>query len=152
MSKLKIYLKNILIPLILGTIIGLITSKTMNYNELIKPVLAPPGFIFPIVWTILYILMGISYAILKINGRDNKIIKSTYILQLTFNLIWPIIFFTFNWRGVALIWIILLLFFVINMIYQFYKEEKIAGLLQIPYLLWVSFATYLNLFFFILNR
>lgn len=152
MAKLKIYLKNILIPLILGTIIGLITSKTMNYNELIKPVLAPPGFIFPIVWTILYILMGISYAILKINGRDNKISKSTYILQLTFNLIWPIIFFTFNWRGVALIWIILLLFFVINMIYQFYKEEKIAGLLQIPYLLWVSFATYLNLFFFILNR
>lgn len=150
--KIKIYLKNIFIPLFLGAIVGLITSKAMDYKSLIKPLLAPPGYIFPIVWSILYILMGISYAIIKSNNQDNSLTLKSYAFQLIVNLIWPILFFIFKWRLIALFWIILLLILVINMIYQFFKVNKKAGLLQIPYLLWVLFATYLNLFFYILNR
>lgn len=152
MSNFKIYLKNILIPLILGCIIGFITSGKMDYSLLTKPVLAPPGIVFPIVWSILYILMGISYALLITTGNNTKITKKSYYLQLIVNLIWPILFFLLKWRLFAFIWIILLLILVGNMIYQFYKQKRSAGLIQIPYFIWVAFATYLNLFFYLLNR
>ena len=152
MTKFKVYLKAILIPLILGGIVGILTSGKMNYAELIKPVLAPPGIVFPIVWSLLYILMGISQALLLTNGQTTELTNKSYYWQLIVNLIWPIIFFILKWRLIAFIWIILLLILVINMIYQFYKQNKLAGLLQIPYLIWVSFATYLNLFFYLLNR
>ncbi len=152
MTNFKTYLKSILVPLVLGGLIGFITSGKMDYNLLTKPVLAPPGWLFPVVWSILYILMGISYGYLKTKDKDTTQVKKSYYTQLIVNLIWPLIFFLLKWRFVALIWIILLVVSVIDMIYVFYKEEKLAGLLQIPYLIWVLFATYLNLFFYLLNR
>ncbi len=151
MSKFKIYAKSILIPVVIGGIVGLIISNFIDYNTLEKPPLSPPSLTFPIVWTILYILMGISYGMLKSKKLVNEEIRFIYYLQLFVNAMWSIIFFVLKWRLFAFIWIILLDILVIVMISEFYKKDKLAGLLQIPYLIWILFASYLNLFVFILN-
>ena len=124
----------------------------MDYSNLIQPNFAPPAILFPIVWTILYVLMGVSYGILKSNNLTNDKINKIYYLQLIVNLAWSIIFFTFKWRLFAYCWILLLIVLVVLMIKEFYSKNKAAGLLQIPYLLWVVFATYLNLSIYLLNR
>lgn len=152
MNKIKTYVVSILIPVIVGLVVGLITSPTMDYFNLQKPFLAPPGAVFPIVWTILYILMGISYAILKTNYLNDKEIDKVYYTQLVVNALWSIIFFNLEWRLLAFIWIILLAVLVANMIVKFYDKNRVAGLLQIPYILWILFAAYLSLGFYILNR
>ncbi len=152
MPKFKIYLKSILIPVIIGGIVGLIISSTIDYNTLEKPLLSPPSIVFPIVWTILYILMGISFGILESKLLVTSDTKLIYYLQLFVNALWSIIFFTLKWRLFAFVWIVILDVLVIIMIYKFYKKDKIAGLLQIPYLLWILFATYLNLGFCLLNK
>lgn len=152
MNKIVIYVKSILLPVLVGALVGLITSGSMDYNMLQKPPLAPPGAVFPVIWTILYILMGISYGILKVNNQTDEEINWIYYIQLAINAIWSIIFFTFKWRLFAFIWIILLAIAVISMIMKFYNKNKVAGLLQIPYILWVTFAAYLNFGFYILNR
>ena len=152
MSKFKIYLKSILIPLVLGGIVGFIISGSTDYNSLIQPELAPPAILFPIVWTILYFLMGLSYAIITIYSDLDSDVKTIYYSQLIVNLIWPIIFFVMKNRLLALIWIILLLILIIIMIVKFYKKNKVASLIQIPYLLWTIFATYLNFSIYLLNK
>ena len=152
MNKFWIYIKSILIPVFIGGIVGFITSDFIDYDSLQKPPLAPPGNLFPIVWTILYILMGISYGILKVNKLTDKKIDIIYYSQLFVNALWSIIFFIFKLRLFAFIWILLLLSLIIIMTIKFYKENKIAGLIQIPYIIWVIFATYLNLGYYILNR
>ena len=152
MQKFKIYAKAILVPLIVGGIVGAIISSSIDYDSLIKPFLSPPSITFPIVWTILYILMGVSYGILKSKELVNFQTKIIYYLQLFFNALWPIAFFTLKWRLFAFIWIILLDILVIVMIVNFYKKDKLAGYLQIPYLLWSIFASYLNLFVYLLNK
>ena len=152
MSKLKIYAKSIIIPVAVGLIIGLITAGDTRYNTLIKPVLSPPGILFPIVWTILYILMGVSYGILKEKNQVNSEIKFVYYLQLFVNAMWSIIFFTFELRLFAFLWLLFLVALVSIMLVKFYNQNKLAGLLQIPYLLWTLFASYLNLAIYILNK
>ena len=152
MSKIKIYVKSILIPVIIGGIVGIIISNSIDYNTLQKPFLAPPSIAFPIVWTILYILMGISYGILDSKSLVDSKTNIIYYLQLFVNALWSIIFFTLKWRLFAFIWILLLCILVIIMIYNFYKKNKIAGLLQIPYLLWIIFASYLNIATYLLNK
>lgn len=152
MKNIKIYTKTILIPVIIGGIVGLLISSAIDYNTLEKPFLAPPSMLFPIVWTILYILMGVSYGILKSNNLTNQEISLVYYTQLVFNSLWSIFFFLLKWRLFSIIWIIILDILVILMIVEFYKKNKVAGLLQIPYLLWVLFATYLNIAIYILNK
>ncbi len=152
MSKFKIYLKSILIPVILGGIVGLIISGSIDYNSLIQPAFSPPSILFPIVWTLLYFLMGLSYGIITIYSDLDSDIKKIYYSQLIINLLWPIIFFVMKSRLLALIWIVLLLILIIIMIAKFYKKNKVAGILQIPYLIWTAFATYLNLFIYLLNK
>ena len=152
MSKFKIYLKSILIPVIVGAIVGFIISDFIDYNSLIQPPLAPPAIVFPIVWAILYVLMGISYGILDSNSLIDTEINSIYYWQLFVNSLWSMFFFVLKWRFFAFLWILLLLILIIIMIIKFYNKNKTAGLLQIPYLLWVTFATYLNLATYILNR
>lgn len=152
MSNLRIYVRAILIPVIVGLIIGAITSSAIEYNTLIKPPLAPPSILFPIVWTILYILMGVSYGILESNSLLNQETKFIYYLQLFVNALWSIFFFTLEWRLFAFIWLLLLIVLVIIMIVKFYNQNKLAGLLQIPYLLWLLFAAYLNFSIYLLNR
>lgn len=151
MQKFKIYFKTILIPVLIGGIVGILISGSMDYNYLEKPFLSPPSILFPIVWTILYILMGISYGILKEKKLIDSETKLIYYLQLFVNAMWSIIFFIFKWRFFAFLWIILLDILVIIMINKFYNKDKLAGLLQIPYLIWILFATYLNLAFYLLN-
>ena len=152
MEKIKIYAKTILVPGIVGGIVGFIISKSIDYNNLQKPFLAPPSIAFPIVWTILYILMGISYGILKSKKLTSKEIDVIYYLQLGFNAIWSIFFFSLKWRLFAFLWIIILAILIIIMIKKFYEKDKLSGLLQIPYLIWVLFASYLNISIYILNR
>ena len=150
-DRIKTYIVSILVPVVLGGIVGFIISGSMDYEELIQPVLSPPSFVFPIVWTILYILMGISYGILKDKMLVDSRISGIYYIQLFVNLLWPIAFFVLKWRLFAFIWIVVLDILVIIMAVRFYNKNKTAGLLQIPYILWTLFASYLNLFIYLLN-
>lgn len=152
MEKIKIYFKSILIPVTVGVVVGVLISKSIDYNSLQKPFLAPPSILFPIVWTILYILMGISYGILKNRGLNDDKIKKVYYLQLFVNALWSIFFFSLKWRLFSFWWIILLDILVIIMIYLFYNKNKLSGLLQIFYLIWILFASYLNLSVYLLNK
>lgn len=152
MSKFKIYVKSIFIPVIVGGLIGLLISNFIDYNSLQTPPLAPPSILFPIMWSILYVLMGISYGILESRKLIDSKINNIYYLQLFVNAMWSIIFFILKWRLFAFIWIILLNILVIIMIIRFYNKNKLSGILQIPYLLWILFASYLNLFIYLLNR
>lgn len=132
-KKLILY---IAIPLLLGGIVGFITSKeSMNYNGIVD------GWVFPIVWSILYILMGISSYLV----RNNKELMSIYKVNLVINLLWPIIFFTLNFKVFGFFWILLLILVVGYMMYKFYNKNKISAYLLIPYLLWLIFASILNL-------
>lgn len=151
MKKICIYVKSILIPVLTGILVGLITQDSINNNNLIQPRIAPPVILFPIVWTILYTLMGISYGLLKDKNLLNKEIKKIYYLQLVVNALWPIIFFNLELRLLAFFWIILLIILVVIMIDKFYFKNKLSGLLQIPYLIWLLFALYLSLSIYILN-
>lgn len=127
-------IKNLLIPLIGGFIIGLI-SNTTNYNLII------PAIVFPIIWTILYALMGISSYLVKRDGGNLKL----YYLQLITNFLWPLIYFNLNAKLLALIVIIILIILVINMISYFNKYNKVASKLQLPYLVWLAIALSLNI-------
>ena len=152
MKNKWILVKNIVIPIALGGLVGLIISQFMDYNTLQKPPLSPPGFIFGIVWSILYLLMGIAYGMLVYKEKSDEEVSKIYWTQLIINLIWPILFFVFKIRLFSSIWIIILLILVISMVIKFYKKDKIIGYSQIPYLLWIMLATYLNIGVYILNE
>lgn len=152
MTKVKIYAKSILIPLVLGGIVGILISSSIDYDSVQKPFLSPPSMVFPIIWTILYILMGISKGILESKSLVDNNINIIYYVQLFVNLLWPVAFFVLKWRLFAFIWICLLAVLVLYMIIKFYEKNKLSGLLQIPYFIWTVFATYLNLFVYILNK
>jgi len=140
------------LPLLCGSLIGLIISNSIDYGIINKPLLSPPGFIFPIVWSVIYILMGISYLIFK-NDYPNDTQKESkiYYVQLIVNLLWSIFFFVFKWRFFTILWTILLLILVIYMIYLFFQKKKISAYLNIPYLIWLIFATYLTIGVYLLN-
>ncbi len=145
------YLKLILciiIPLAIGGISGVATANNINtwFVELHKPIFNPPNYLFGPVWTTLYFLMGISlYLILQTpeNSSRRKAII-IFVVQLFLNFCWSFIFFKFHLLGIAFTEIILIWISIIIMIYQFRKINKMAAYIQIPYLLWVSFASTLN--------
>lgn len=140
------------IPLILGLIVGFLSRPTASYEALVKPFFAPPGFVFPIVWTILYLLMGISsYLIAQSNNPRRYPALITCVEQLFVNLAWSPIFFTLNFRFLAFLWILFLIYLVVKMIVQFKRVSHRAAYLQIPYLLWLIFAALLNFSIVILN-
>ena len=155
--KLKPLLISLLIPLGLGGAVGIflaLSGKFDTYSELFKPPFAPPSWLFPVVWTILYTLMGVSAYIITTSDAPKGVREDAlwqYFVQLGINLIWPILFFYFDMRLGAFIWIIVLLAAVLKMISDFWFISKPAALLQIPYLLWILFATYLNGAVFLLN-
>ena len=152
MNKVGIWVRSLLIPVLTGILISLIISTYMDYGTLIQPSFAPPGFLFPIVWTILYILMGVSDGILRSNQLNTKQTDIIYYWQLFFNALWSIIFFVLKMRLLTFIWIIILLVLILIMIIRFYGRNHVAGLLQIPYWLWVAFASLLNLSIYLLNK
>ena len=118
MSNFKAYAKSILIPVLVGGIVGFIISGSIDYNSLEKPFLSPPSILFPIVWTILYILMGVSYGLLDTKHLIDAKTNLIYYTQLFVNIMWPIFFFTLKWRLFAFIWILLLDILVVIMIYK----------------------------------
>lgn len=152
MNKIKIYIKSIAIPVIIGGIVGFVISSSIDYNSLERPFLSPPSIAFPIVWSILYVLMGVSYGVLKSKKLTTTEIDWIYYIQLGVNSLWSIFFFLAKWRLFSFIWIIILAILIIVMILKFYNKNKLAALLQIPYLLWVLFASYLNIAIYILNK
>ncbi|MBQ7105551.1 MAG: tryptophan-rich sensory protein [Bacilli bacterium] len=151
MNKIIKNIFYLFLPIILGSIVGFIISDYIDYSTLIKPPLAPPKILFPIAWSIIYLLMGISYYLFKKKNFETKKENYVYYLQLIINLLWSIIFFVFKLRFLSILWIILLDILVVYMIYKFYKKYKISAYLNIPYLIWILFATYLTIGIYILN-
>ena len=134
-------------PLILGGLIGFIINSNMDYTSLNQPPLSPPSIIFPIVWSILYLLMGISYFLYRKEYKKNYL----YYLQLGVNLVWPVLFFTLKLRFFSIIWILILAYLIYRLIVEWKNKIKISAYLLIPYLIWTIFATYLNIGVFLLN-
>ena len=137
----------ILFPIILGSIVGLIVNDYSYYSTINKSILAPPKILFPIMWSIIYLLMGISYK----TYRDDNDSSILYYVQLFVNVIWVIIFFKFKLLLLSLLWIILLDILIIILLIEFYKKNKLCCYLNIPYLIWNLFATYLMISIYILN-
>ena len=157
LKKYKPYIISIAIALGVGALAALLTKDNMNiYDRINMPPLSPPGWLFPIVWTILYILMGIGSARIflegKKMGKDVTSILKVYAWQLAVNFIWSLIFFNMQAYLLSFAWIVVLWGLIYTMIKKFREVDVISAKLQIPYLLWVSFAAYLNYMVWVLNR
>lgn len=154
----NINLKQLAISLFISLVVGILASiltadSFMVYSGLTKPPLSPPAWLFPVVWTILYILMGISAYMVYQSDDDFKYVALViYGVQLIFNFFWSIIYFNIGNVLFAFVWLIMLWVLIVAMIISFAQVNKTAALLQIPYLLWVTFAGYLNLALYLLNR
>jgi tryptophan-rich sensory protein len=145
----------IAIPLAVGGLSALITRGGMDTFEMVKkPPLSPPAWLFPVVWTLLYTLMGIaSYLVLESSAHREEKEKALYLygIQLLVNFFWPVLFFSFQRFGFAFLWLVLLWVLILLTLIRFYRIHKTAGYLLIPYLVWVSFAGYLNFGIWLLN-
>jgi tryptophan-rich sensory protein len=145
----------LLIPLAVGALAALLTKDAMaRFGELRKPPLSPPAWLFPVVWTILYVLMGVSMAIVwrETSGIERKRALRAWALQLAVNFLWPVFFFGLEWRLFAFFWLLLLIVLVVRMTLIFNRHSRLAARLQIPYLVWLAFAGYLNFAVWLLNR
>ncbi len=145
----------IAIPLAVGGLSAFLTKDAMSAFEQTKqPPLAPPSLAFPVVWSILFVLMGIASYLVLVSGKRerSKTALTVYGIQLIFNFFWSIIFFNLEAYLFAFIWILALWALIIITAYLFYGISKPAGYLMLPYILWVTFAAYLNLGIYILNR
>lgn len=146
----------IAIPLATGGLSALLTGGGMaRFAQVNKPPLSPPGWLFPVVWTILYILMGIAAYLVYVADEDAESkakALSVYGYQLVVNFLWPVFFFDFGWYLFSFFWLLLLWVLVVQTIRLFSQISETAGYLLIPYLIWLSFAAYLNLGIWYLNR
>ena len=147
---------SIALPLAIGGFSAFLTRDNMNiYGEINTPPLSPPAFLFPVVWTILYILMGVSSAFIWLNRSDNKEIADRglliYAVSLFFNFVWSLIFFNFRAYLFAFIWLAVMLILIILTVINYRKTVPLAAYLQIPYILWTAFAGYLNFGVWLLN-
>ena len=141
----KPLLISLLIYLGTGVIAGFLTFKSMEqYQEMYRPPLSPPGWVFPVVWLILYALMGIAAYRIYMKDPKAEVLK-LYLIQLAVNFLWPILFFNFGWQLFAVVWLLLLWYLVLVMIKEFAKIDEGAAKLMIPYLIWLTFASYLNI-------
>ena len=151
----KLLIICLVIPLAVGGISALLTGGGMDtFETLNQPPLSPPGWLFPVVWTILYILMGIASYLVLTTGKSQESIRRALILygiQLTFNFLWPIFFFSLSAYLFAFIWLVALWLLILATTISFYRILDIAGYLMIPYLVWVTFAGYLNLAVYIVS-
>lgn len=153
MINLKTLLISILIPNTAGIIANLLGNSKMGFEQINQPAFTPPNIVFPIVWIILYSLMGISsYIIYTSNNKNKKNALIIYSIQLLINTFWTLFYFNLKWFLFSFIWILLLIIFVILMFYKFYKINKTAAYLQIPYILWLIFAAILNFNVYLLNK
>ena len=153
-KKIRPYLVSILIALAVGGLAGFIIKDSVGlYSSLKKPLLAPPASVFPIVWSILYVLMGISAAMVYRSGSlFRRCALMAYGAQLAANFLWPIFFFLLQWRLFAFFWLILLVSLVIIMTDRFSRISPVSGWLQLPHFFWLLFAGYLNLYVWYMNK
>lgn len=153
MFNWKAFLFYLFVPLAVGGAAAWLTMDSMSvYETLRQPPLSPPGWVFPVVWTVLYILMGIAAYLVWMRdstGRNGALFF--YGLQLAFNFVWPLLFFNAQNYALAFLWLIVLWILVLVTTVRFFKETKAAGWLMIPYLLWTAFAAYLNAGVWLLN-
>lgn len=169
-SKTLIYIVSIAAALAAGGISSVFAMSAMEeYGALKQPPLAPPSWLFPVVWTILFVLMGVSAARIYIIGKQDRsggtvrcgddsniggqaaCALRIYLVQLILNMLWTPLFFTLNLRLAAFVLLVMLLITVIVMTCRFFKLDKVSGILMLPYIAWLLFAGYLNLGTYILN-
>ncbi len=151
-QKYKPYILQVLLALAVGGVSALISGGMDDYQALTKPPLSPPGWVFPVAWSILYVLMGLAAGLIQVSGdRDSKTALTAYYVQLAINFLWSPIFFGLGWIGFAAVWLALLVVAVYVTKRRFYAISPAAGWLLVPYLLWCLFALYLNLGLVILN-
>lgn len=135
-----------------GSIVGFLIKDSIDFSTIIKPPFTPPSIVFPIVWSLIYLTLGISYYLIKKDEiQTNKRLKLLYYSQLIVNYLWSIIFFIFKLRLFASAWIIILDILVILMIKEMRNEKKVSAILNIHYLIWILFATYLTIGIYLLN-
>ena len=156
MKKIKPYVISVLIALITGALSAILTKGSMSlYEEIITPPLAPPSILFPIVWTALYVLMGIGAAMIYTDkgasASEKEKALRIYALSLFVNFTWSLIFFNLRAFFFAFLWLVLLFALIVATIVRYSKINKTAAYLQLPYLLWVAFAGYLTLAIYLLN-
>ena len=147
-QKIKVYGIGIIIPLAIGGLSAFITRDSMDiYDKINQPFLAPPSWVFPVAWTVLFILMGISSVMIyraDAPAEDKKSALRLYGINLVVNFFWSIIFFNLGAFFVAFLWLMLLIFIIVKMMSAFYKIKPAAAYLQIPYVVWCCFASYLT--------
>ena len=154
-TKIRPYVGFSALALLVGGLSSMITQGQMEaFSALRQPPLSPPGWVFPVAWTILYLLMGIGMAIVwrKSDGGIRRRAVIIWGVQLAANFLWPLLFFLWQLRLLSLAWLVVLLILVANMTSEFEKTSVTAARMQTPYLLWLLFAAYLNLGVWILNR
>lgn len=151
--KWKVLITSICIALGIGFLSSFFTNPHMEvYAHINKPFLSPPGYLFSIVWTVLYVLMGISsYLVYLSKDYTKQAALYMYATQLAVNFLWPIVFFVFRQYFLAFLILIVLWIMVVIMIASFHSIHRLAGILQYPYLIWLSYALYLNAGVVILN-
>ena len=157
LKKLRPHIVSVLIALAVGGLSAILTKDNMDlYSRIITPPLAPPSVVFPIVWSILYILMGVSAGMIYTQKWQNPVeVKNAlafYAISLFANFLWSIIFFNNGDFLKAFLWLIILWILIFVYIIKYRKIYRKAGNLQIPYFLWVTFAGYLNLSIYLLNK
>ena len=139
-----------------GALAGFLTRDGVKLYQatVTKPPLTPPGIVFPIVWGILFLLLGIGGGRIAQKPASQARLEGLWVffLQLAFNFFWSILFFSFQWFGLAFLWLLILWGLIAWMIYAFHRLDPLAAWLQVPYLLWVTFAAYLNAGVWLLQR
>ena len=143
------------LPLAVGGLSAFLVRGGMeDYRALALPPLSPPGWLFPTVWTVLFLLMGTASYLASVSGGPKRPVQRAlrlYAMQLAVNFLWPILFFGLGRYLLSFFWLLLLWLLIIRTVFLFFRLSRPAGLLLLPYLLWVTFAGYLNLGVYLLN-
>ena len=134
----------------LGLIVAFLIKNNIDYEYLVKPPFAPPSWLFPVMWTIIYFLIGLSFYLYKTSGPI-KDINKVYYSQLFLNLLWPILFFNLKFRFIGTVEIIFLSLVVLLLLTLYFRYYKTSFYLTIPYFIWLLFATYLTFSIYLLN-
>ena len=150
---IKLYIAGVMLPLAVGALAGWISRDGMAEQQFLnQPLLSPPQWLFPIVWAILYILMGIASARIYDGYAENREkALLLYSVQLGMNFLWSIFFFVFAWYLFSAIWLFVMIVVIIAMLFQFYVAQKFTAWINVPYLFWCCFALYLTIGIFLLN-
>ena len=152
--RCKSFLYSAVISFLFAILGGIVTYIGMSrFEDAVQPPLSPPSYLFPIVWTLLFLLMSVSAAMIY-DSEDAVSAKALFIytVQLSLNFWWCVLFFGFRLYFVSFIWLLILMLTVFIMAVLFFRINRLAGILQIPYILWLAFAAYLNFGIWFLNR